>query len=118
MIRVVNVTGMNRPEQRAGVVYCGRPFAGWAGHPLANPFRVRLGDPRRVCLEKYREWLLARPTLEADLAALWEQTRRGELPLGCWCTTASTGTWGLVVCHAQILAEMLHERFVGKDGDE
>jgi len=99
MIRVVNVRGMNKPEQRTGIAYCGRPFAGWKGHPLSNPFKPEpLGaggacqqttEDRRqkflgTCLGKYREWLLARPTLDADLAALWEETQHGALPLGCW----------------------------------
>ncbi len=117
MIRVVNVRGLNRPEQRAGIVYCGRPFAGWNGHPLANPFPVdkqKLGQPvaaRSEALEKYRDWLLARPTLEADLAALWNECRHGALPFGCWCTAATAGDGSEVVCHAQVLAELLRERF-------
>lgn len=114
MIRVVNCRGLNSPEQRAGIVYCGRPFAGWKGHGLANPFKPRLGDPVGTCLAKYRAWLLARPTLETDLAALWEQTRRGELPLGCWCASATAGDGSELVCHAQVLAEMLRERFANQ----
>ncbi|WP_439624108.1 DUF4326 domain-containing protein [Gemmata sp.] len=111
MIRVVNVKGMNKPADRAGVVYCGRPFAGWKGHALGNPFRPKPGDPIGTCLERYRKWLLARPTLDADLAALWEETGRGAKPLGCWCVSAAAGDGSEVVCHAQILAEMLRERF-------
>lgn len=110
MVRVVSVRGL-RGEARGGVVYVGRPFAGWPGHPLGNPFRVRAGDPPGTCLAKYREWLLARPMLGADLAALWGATRGGELPLGCWCTSATAGDGSPVVCHAQILAEMLAEQF-------
>lgn len=117
MIRVVNVRGLRTPEQRQGTVYCGRPFAGWAGHPLANPFRVRVAEgPDAIanCLTQYRAWLLARPTLEADLTALWEETRHGELPLGCWCCAETAGDGSPVRCHAQILCEMLQERF-GKE---
>lgn len=125
-IRVVNVRGFRAPEQRATVVYCGRPFAGWAGHPLGNPFKpnpryldtddgTELQTERdravKSCLEKYRDWLLARPTLDADLAALWEQTKGGELPLGCWCVSATAGDGQPLACHAQILAEMLRERY-------
>lgn len=112
MIRVVNVKGMNKPDQRAGVVYCGRPFAGWNGHPLGNPFRPKPGDPIGTCLDRYRKWLLARPTLDADLAALWEETGHGTKPLGCWCVRAAAGDGSPLVCHAQILAGLLHERFV------
>lgn len=110
-IRVVKVNALRTPDQRAGVVYCGRPWAGWTGHPLANPFRPRNGMTAPECLDRYRSWLLARPTLEADFAALWAETRHGELPLGCWCTNATAGDGSPVVCHAQILAEMLRERF-------
>ena len=106
-ILIVNVTGLNKPEQRAGIVYVGRPFAGWKGHALANPFK----GPG--ALERYSEWLLSRPTLEADLAALWEETDRGRLPLGCWCTHGSVGVrHEPVVCHAQVLARELFWRFI------
>ncbi|MBY0515109.1 MAG: DUF4326 domain-containing protein [Gemmataceae bacterium] len=128
MIRVVNVRGLNRPEQRAGVVYVGRKFAGWDGHPLGNPFKPRpinqdewtgtsagywhmVGEERDSCLAKYWAWLLARPTVEADLAALWEATGHGAKPLGCWCRNATAGDGSPLVCHAQVLAEELAERF-------
>lgn len=111
MIRVVNCRGLNSPEKRAGVCYCGRPFAGWNGHPLKNTFKPGRDGTLAECLAKYREWLLARPRLETDLAALWEQTQHGELPLGCWCVEAAAGDGSPLVCHAQILAEMLRERF-------
>lgn len=104
VVRVVNVRGL-KADQRAGVVYCGRRCAGWAGHPLANPFVIGRDGGREACIAKYREWVLARPTLDADLAALWEQTRSGKLPLGCWCAPDH--------CHASVLAELLAERFGG-----
>lgn len=123
-IRVVNVRGLNRPADRAGVVYVGRPFAGWPGHALGNPFKPRRsgadgfgaqwsdpGDSIEECLTRYRDWLLARPTLNADLASLWEECGHGAKPLGCWCVTATAGDGSPVVCHAQILAELLAERF-------
>lgn len=105
VVQVVNVRGLTGAA-RAGVVYCGRRCAGWAGHPLANPFKLGRDGTRDECVAKYRAWLLARPTLDADLAALWEQTRRGELPLGCWCKPES--------CHCDVLAELLAERFGGE----
>jgi hypothetical protein len=117
MVRVVNVRGMQTPEQRAGVVYVGRTFAGWAGHPLGNPFRPRFLHQIVTCLDKYRNWLLARPLIEADLAALWEQTGHGAKPLGCWCVNAVAGDGQPVICHAQVLAEMLRERFASKDDE-
>jgi hypothetical protein len=117
-VRVVNVSGMNKPETRAGVCYVGRPFAGWKGHALANPFKFVRGDNERTnaaslafCLHSYREWLAARQTLAADLARLWEECEHGGLPLGCWCVNAETGDGQPIRCHAQILAEMLQARF-------
>lgn len=105
VVQVVNVRGLTGAA-RAGVVYCGRRCAGWTGHPLANQFKLGRDGDRAECVAKYRAWVLARPTLDADLAALWEQTRRGELPLGCWCAPD--------LCHASVLAELLAERFGGE----
>lgn len=115
-IRVTNVRGLNTREGRSAVCYVGRRCAGWAGHPLGNPFRPGEGPPGAV--ERYRLWLLARPTLEADLAALWEECRRGAKPLGCWC-----GNWVVASdeserandtpdCHAVVLARLLVQRLV------
>lgn len=107
-VQVVNVRGIKDPGQRAQVVYCGRPVPrqGWPGHPLANPFKLEdFGGNREAVLDAYRAWLLARPTLEADLAALWEATGHGARPLGCWCVP--------LLCHASLLAELLDARFGG-----
>lgn len=126
MIRVVNVRGMNRPEQRSSVVYVGRPFAGWKGHQLANPFRLNAqvfdgdtkdeirGERQRAvshCLDAYRAWLMERPKLDLELVELWEACRHGELPLGCWCCNWDGMSQPSPACHAVILAEMLRERF-------
>lgn len=123
-VRVVNVRGLRTSEQRAGVCYVGRQFAGWPGHPLGNPFRPRYqpwlakdsaGQRQAIesCLDHYVRWLTSsRVALEADLADLWEQCERGAKPLGCWCVNAEHGDGQPVVCHAQILAAELHRRFV------
>lgn len=117
MIRVVDVRGLPTREQRAGVVYVGRAFAGWPAHPLGNPFRIKsLPSSRAACLARYRDWLRARPTLDADLEALWEATGHGAKPLGCWCIDATTESGGATVCHAQILAALLADRFEAKGG--
>ncbi len=110
-IRVINVRGLNTPEKRAGIVYVGRGFAGWTAHPLANPYKPGPDLSRGRCLDRYRDWLLARPTLARDLAALWEQTEHGRLPLGCWCTDAVLGDGRDTVCHAQVLAVVLATYF-------
>lgn len=123
---IVNVTASNlrklglAPEQ---VVYVGRGgrFHKWPHHPLANPFKP--GDIRyrsmphdaavSCCLLDYRAWLLGNIGRGCDpLAALWEECEHGVKPLGCWCVSAEYGDGQAVVCHAQILSEELHKRFV------
>jgi hypothetical protein len=110
-VRIVNVKGINKPDDRARVVYVGRKFAGWPEHELHNPFKPRPGEPVGTCLAKYKAAVLARLTLEEDLAALWAETGQGRRPIGCWCVDATAGDGSEVVCHGQILAEMLRERF-------
>lgn len=112
MIRVVKVNQLRKPEDRATVAYCGRPFAGWKGHALANPFRPKIAGQLGECLAKYRAWLLARPTLEADLATLWEETGHGAKALGCWCCDWDGIQPITPICHAVVLSQMLQERFV------
>lgn len=127
-IRVVSVRGIPVGDpRRDGIVYVGRRMnyqtngAVWPHHPLANPFRVRRtahsaagpADCETVaeCLAKYRPWLLARPTLLADLAALWEASGRGAKSLGCWCGFTQVPGGPHLDCHAAVLAEMLWQRF-------
>ncbi len=110
-IRVINVKGLNKPEQRANIVYVGRKFAGWPEHELHNQFKPKEGEPVGECLRKYKARLLNRLTLEEDLTSLWEECRCGARPLGCWCCNAVAGDGSEVVCHGQVLAEMLRERF-------
>lgn len=112
-IRIVNVRGVNDPAERARIVYVGRRFAGWPGHILANPFKPGL-ETVPACLDRYRAWLANTP-LEAELEALWHQTEHGAKPLGCWCITATAGDGQAIICHAQILAEMLASRFAGSE---
>lgn len=129
MIRVVNVRGLRTPEQRKVVCYVGRRFAGWPGHPLANPFKPKSfgaggacqnvqqawhdAEIRRV-LAEYTAYLPTRENLEAELAQLWEDCKQGALPLGCWCIDTEVRPHegsGPLVCHAQILAHELLKRF-------
>ena len=114
-IRVVSVKGLRTPEQRAGVVYVGRQFAGWPNSGWGNPFKPRAGFD---AVAAYREHLAR---VEADdptsfaaaLRMLWDRTDCGAKPLGCWCCDATAGDGSPVVCHAQVLAELLRERFGG-----
>jgi hypothetical protein len=112
-VKVVNVRGLNRPDQRAGVCYVGRAFAGWPGSPWGNPFRPRAeGFTVAACLDRFRAFAETAPP--EYLADLWEACGRGAKPLGCWCVEATAGDGSPVVCHGQVLAEMLSERFGAK----
>jgi len=104
MLRVVNVAGMNKPAQRAGVCYVGRRFAGWPQALQHNPYRTVTAFV--VLLEQ----LDAKGLLDAYLDDLWERCERGAKPLGCWCINATHGDGQPVVCHAQVLAARLAER--------
>lgn len=107
-VRVVDARRFRTPEERAGVVYCGRAWAGWPRSPWCNPFQAsRHAD----ALTRYTESLLARPDLDDHLRALWEATGSGGKPLACWCGDFVAGDGSEVVCHAQVLAELLAERF-------
>lgn len=129
MIRVVKVNGL-RGDARLGVCYVGRAFAGWPKSPWANPFKMKPYGPgdsvlvfvrewenreRERVLAEFRAWVASRPDLDEWLDFLWRMCDRGEKPLGCWCVNATVGDGQPVVCHAQILAELLHDRFGGND---
>lgn len=113
MIRVVKVNKLYGAD-REGVVYVGRAWLGWPASPWGNPFKPGRDGTIEECLEQYGVWLLMQQRDEGfddKLTALWEATGHGEKPLGCWCTNATAGDGSFVVCHAQILAELLRERF-------
>lgn len=113
MIRVVKVNKLRTPEQRATVVYVGRPFAGWTGHRLANPFKF--GNVEGSAVERYRMMILS--WSERDQASileqLWEETEHGTKPLGCWCCDWDGMTQPEPPCHAVVLAGLLNKRFGG-----
>jgi hypothetical protein len=115
-IRVVNVKGLRTPEQRATVVYCGRAFAGWPQGRFHNPYsKFKYTDPLGMFQEMIERLKREDPEkLEEALRELWEATGRGEKPLGCWCINAVAGDGSEVVCHAQLVAELLRERFGGE----
>jgi hypothetical protein len=106
-IRVTNVKGL-QGDARNGVCYVGRAFAGWPTSPWGNPFRPAPGFD---AVAAYRQWFLGRPAGEVEraLADLWEACDHGVKPLGCWCVEAVHGDGQPVVCHAQVLAELLTE---------
>lgn len=114
MIRVVNVKGL-RGDDRKGVCYVGRAFAGWPASPWGNPYRTRSKAwwNVRACLDDYGTHARKQPS--EWLASLWEACDKGAKPLGCWCVDAVHGDGQPIVCHAQILAAMLAERFGTKE---
>jgi hypothetical protein len=67
-------------------VYIGRPSK-WG-----NPYRLKKGESRNVCVARYREWLMSQPELLAAIGEL-----RGKV-LGCWCKPLK--------CHGDVLAEL------------
>lgn len=75
-------------------VYIGRAMPGFPASAFANPFKVGRDGTRAVCIERYREHLLSRPDLMAQLQQL-----RGKR-LGCWCKPQA--------CHGDVLVELLH----------
>jgi Domain of unknown function (DUF4326) len=114
IIRVVNVRGMNKPEERENIVYVGRAFAGWPANPLGNPFKLE-GDIDS-CLEKYRRWVYNSPDFDMLLFRLWKLTNEGTKPLGCWCSDWDGVSKPKPKCHAVVLAEILCE-FVENGGE-
>lgn len=120
MIRVVNVTAANLRKlglTPADVCYVGRAgrFHQWPASKWANPYRPRRRNGVTAdsaiaeCLRVFRKY--AESHAEWWLAELWEACQHGAKPLGCWCIDATHGDGQPVVCHAQILAEILAERF-------
>ncbi|MFJ5533270.1 DUF4326 domain-containing protein [Streptomyces sp. NPDC093261] len=83
------------------VVYIGRRLVrgGWdlPQHPLFNPFQIdtakkKHDGTRAEVMAKYREYLMARPDLLAQVPELRGRT------LACWCAPE--------LCHGDILAEV------------
>lgn len=74
--------GWNSPNH----AYIGRPS------PWGNPFMIGKDGTREEVIEKYREWILNNPKLQADL---W--TLRGR-DLACWCSPKA--------CHGDVLLEL------------
>lgn len=72
-------------------VYIGRAGKGQPGK-WGNPFVLGKDGDRATCIAKYREYVLLRPDLMADL-----HTLRGKR-LGCFCAPQS--------CHGDVLVEL------------
>lgn len=79
--RVVNL------KREAYEVYIGR------GSKWGNPFRIGIDGNRAEVIAKYRDWIVTRPGLLADLESL-----RGKR-LGCFCKPCA--------CHGDVLVALL-----------
>lgn len=80
------------------VVHCKRkPYDVYIGRPSkwGNPFTIGKDGTRAEVIEKYRVWLMSRPTLVEEA----KQELRGKV-LGCWCSPNA--------CHGDILSELVN----------
>jgi hypothetical protein len=78
------------------VVHCkNEPFDVYIGRPSkwGNPFRIGKDGSREAVIEKYRQWILANPSLMAQLRSELE-----DKTLGCWGKPNA--------CHGDVLAEL------------
>ncbi|MFI1827346.1 DUF4326 domain-containing protein [Streptomyces sp. NPDC020412] len=93
---VVNLKGHRDDPAYDDVLYVGRAMhrGGWhlAGSPLSCPWHPGRDGTRAEVMARYRDYLLSRPDLLAQLPAL-----RGHR-LGCWCVPEK--------CHAEVIAEL------------
>jgi hypothetical protein len=60
---------------------------------MGHPFKTGKDGSREEVIQKYRQWILANPTLIAQLG----RELKGKT-LGCWCKPNA--------CHGDILAEL------------
>ena len=77
-------------------VYIGRPVQGLKGSIWANPFHIGKDGTREEVIKKYREYILGKPELLAQLESL-----KGKV-LGCWCKPEKD-------CHGDVLVELLSD---------
>lgn len=72
----------------------GEEFDVWVARPSkwGNPFKIGKDGDRLEVIAKYRQYILRRPDLLADLSEL-----KGKR-LGCWCSPKA--------CHGHVLAEL------------
>jgi hypothetical protein len=102
-VRVVHI--LRTPRDTPGLVYVGRPNRRYklAGHPLANPFRMRVEADRPRIIIEYERWLPGQLANNPVAAAAMEELARiaaaGPLLLGCWCAPKD--------CHARPIRDRL-----------
>jgi hypothetical protein len=102
-----------RFRQDPRFVYCGREGRGFAGSPLADPYKVGKDGTLPEVLQKYRGWLdamLAGDTPEAlAVQAAFDQLRADSV-LGCWCCNKPVAGEGEDACHCDVIAKAWEQR--------
>ena len=81
------------------------------GTKWGNPYRIGKDGTREECIELFRQYLTASPTLMATLPELRDKV------LGCWCkATGNHWAEGAFThegraCHGDVLAELVNAMF-------
>ncbi len=109
-MQIVNVRGMK--PNAAGIVYCGRAFAGWESSILANPIHFSECSSRFECIDRFRTrlWMLIQkriPLLDKDNPATTRDNvikailaLKEDSVLGCWCKPLD--------CHCDVIVSAWH----------
>ena len=106
MILLANVKDMAANQR--DITYCGRPFRGWKGSILANPFIPKNKHDekeRELVVEQYRHWLWRKIKNKSGreyemIRSLAAMDLMGEtIKLGCWCIPHS--------CHTEIISNAI-----------
>ncbi len=93
--RVVNLKGKKKEDFDGVVVYIGRYHPKWGSSKWGNPFKIGKDGTREEVIEKFRQYLLSRPDLMAQIPELKGKT------LGCWCKPNA--------CHGDVIVEFADE---------
>jgi hypothetical protein len=88
-----NIKVVNRRKESFDI-YIGRPSK-WG-----NPFEIGKDGIREEIIEKYRQWILAKPELLKQLPELYGKR------LGCYCKPKA--------CHGDVLKELAEEQLALK----
>jgi len=110
-ILVVNIrSGLYTPEN---CFYIGRAAPGWAGSPLANPFRIVQEHERPKAMWKYKKHLdTLLSNIESDaskeMARIEMLVLHGadEVRLACWCVPKP--------CHGHVIRGILLKRLADR----
>jgi hypothetical protein len=111
-MRIIKVK-FNRPQKFLTVpkfVYCGRPYGGFDGSFLANPFRVTLDWPLVDVLETYRDHLETAVRRGGAIAVALAELSSDSV-LGCWCLDKEVAGTEPLQCHCDVIAQVWQKHF-------